>query len=156
MSKPRLLKSFLIGVSSLLLTATVAAANRQVYHDYARVLNVSPIMETIQVPVRREDCQPPPPIRHQRETHAPIVSDVQPDHTGHTLADAIRLERSHQLSLATAHTERHCRWIEEFETRERIVAYRVRFRYGRDIFVRRLNHDPGDRLQIRVEVQPLD
>ena len=156
MSKPRLLKSFLIGLSSLLLTATAPAASRQVYHDYARVLNVSPIMETIQVPVRREDCQPPTPIRHQRETHAPTVGDVQPDHSGRTLADAIRLERSHQLSLATAQTEPHCRWIEEFATRERIVAYRVRFRYGRDIFVRRLNHDPGDRLHIRVEVLPLD
>ena len=156
MSEPQLFKSFLMGVSSLLLTATVAAANRQAYHDYARVLNVSPIMETIQVPVRREDCQPPTPIRYQRETHAPTVGDVQPDHSGRTLADAIRLERSHQLSLATTQTERHCRWIEEFETRERIVAYRVRFRYGRDIFVRRLNHDPGDRLHIRVEVLPLD
>ena len=156
MSRPSQIKSFLIGVSSVLLTATGAAANRQVYHDYARVLNVSPIMETIQVPVRREDCRPPTPIRRQRQNHSLPRGDVQPDHSGLTLADAIRQDRSHQLTLATPHTDRYCRWVEEFETRERIVAYRVRFRYGRDIFVRRLDHDPGDRLRIKVEVRPMD
>ena len=156
MPKTSLLKSFLIAVSTVLLTATSAAANRQVYHDYARVLNVSPIMETIQVPVRRKDCRPTTPTRRELRSHSPPMGDVQPLRSGLTLADAIRQERSYYFSLETAHTNRECRWIEEFETRERIVAYRVRFRYGQDTFVRRLDHDPGERLRIRVEVRPMD
>ena len=156
MSKTALLKSFVIVVSTVLSTATGAAASRQVYHDYARVLNVSPIMETIQVPVRRLDCQTPARIRRERQIHSPLTSDVRPKHPGLTLADAIRQDRAYQSSSATPHTERNCRWVEAFETSERIVAYRVRFRYGGDTFVRRLDHDPGDRLRIRVELRPMD
>lgn len=156
MSKTSLVKSVVICVSSVLITTTGAAANRQVYHDYARVLNVSPIMETIQVPVRREDCQTPARIRRELQTRSPPTGDVRPNHSGLTLADAIRQDRDYQLSLATPHIDRECRWIEVFEAREKIVAYWVRFRYGKDTFVRRLDHDPGDRLRIRVELRPMD
>ena len=156
MSKPSTLEILLIGLSTALVTTTGEAANQQIYHDYARVLKVSPIMETIQVPVRREDCQTPARTRRELPTRSPPIGDLRPNHSGLTLADAIRQDWTYQLLLATPRTKRECRWIEVFETREHIVAYRVRFRYGKDTFVRRLDHDPGDRLRIRVEVRPLD
>ena len=39
--------------------------------------------------------------------------------------------------------------------REQIIAYRVRYEYGGDIFVRRMQKHPGQRVLVRVNLTPL-
>lgn len=37
-----------------------------------------------------------------------------------------------------------------------IVGYNVEYRYHGDVYVSRLNYDPGDRLRIRISINPAD
>lgn len=49
-----------------------------------------------------------------------------------------------------------CRVVEvERESRE-LVGYEVEYRHKGDVYISRLNHDPGQRLQVRVAVSPVD
>jgi uncharacterized protein YcfJ len=52
-------------------------------------------------------------------------------------------------------TQRHCRPVDGAIQRQ-IVAYDVEYRYRGEIYSSRMNHDPGDRLRIRVSVTPAD
>lgn len=53
-------------------------------------------------------------------------------------------------------TERHCRMIEDRSDERRVVAYDVQYRYRGDVYMSRLNYDPGDRLRVRVSVAPAE
>lgn len=49
-----------------------------------------------------------------------------------------------------------CRIVEvERENRE-LVGYEVEYRHKGDVYISRLNHDPGQRLQVRVAVSPVN
>jgi len=53
-------------------------------------------------------------------------------------------------------TRRRCRAIDNNVTQRQIVAYDVEYRYRGEIYSSRLNHDPGDRMRVRVSVIPAD
>jgi uncharacterized protein YcfJ len=38
----------------------------------------------------------------------------------------------------------------------RIAGYDVEYRYRGEVYVSRLNYDPGERLRVRVSVSPAD
>lgn len=49
-----------------------------------------------------------------------------------------------------------CRIVEvERESRE-LIGYEVEYRHKGDVYISRMNHDPGNRLQIRVAITPVD
>ncbi len=37
-----------------------------------------------------------------------------------------------------------------------MVAYDVQYRYRGDVYMARLNYDPGDRLRVRVSIEPAE
>lgn len=49
-----------------------------------------------------------------------------------------------------------CRIIEGEPERREVVGYDVQYRYRGEIFVSRLDYDPGSRLRVRVSVAPAD
>lgn len=51
--------------------------------------------------------------------------------------------------------ERHCR-MEAGPSENRIVAYDVQYRYRGDVFMSRIEYDPGDRLRVRVSIEPAE
>lgn len=51
--------------------------------------------------------------------------------------------------------ERRCR-MEAGPAEERVVAYDVQYRYRGDVFMSRLSYDPGDRLRVRVSIEPVE
>jgi uncharacterized protein YcfJ len=55
-----------------------------------------------------------------------------------------------------ADTDRHCRMVEDRGDERRVVAYDVQYRYRGDVYMSRLNYDPGDRLRVRVSVEPAE
>ena len=52
--------------------------------------------------------------------------------------------------------ERHCRIVDDGADEERVVAYDVQYRYRGDVYMSRLNYDPGDRLRVRVSIEPAE
>jgi uncharacterized protein YcfJ len=49
-----------------------------------------------------------------------------------------------------------CRIVESEPERREVVGYDVQYRYQGEIFVSRLDYDPGSRLRVRVSVTPAD
>ena len=52
--------------------------------------------------------------------------------------------------------QRHCRVSHETVTEERILGYDVTYRYRGETYTTRMNRDPGDRLAVRVRVEPIE
>ncbi|GAA0709954.1 uncharacterized protein YcfJ [Dyella sp. SG562] len=53
-------------------------------------------------------------------------------------------------------TETHCRQVSAVSEQRRIMGYDVEYRYRGEVYVSRLNYDPGERLRVRVSVAPAD
>ncbi|MDR2013584.1 MAG: glycine zipper 2TM domain-containing protein [Rhodanobacter sp.] len=53
-------------------------------------------------------------------------------------------------------TQRQCRMVQDEPGARRIVAYDVEYRYRGDVYMSRLNYDPGDRLRVRVSIGPAE
>lgn len=49
-----------------------------------------------------------------------------------------------------------CRVVEVEREERRLAGYDVEYRYKGDVYMSRLDYDPGDRLRIRVAVSPVD
>ena len=52
-------------------------------------------------------------------------------------------------------TQRYCETRYEYETRERVEAYRVTYVLDGQTYVTRTKTDPGDEIRVRVSIQPL-
>lgn len=52
--------------------------------------------------------------------------------------------------------ERRCRIIEDYREERRLVGYDVEYRYRGEVYMSRLDFDPGDKLRVRVSVSPAD
>jgi uncharacterized protein YcfJ len=53
-------------------------------------------------------------------------------------------------------TETRCRTVHESIEERRIAGYDVQYRYRGDVFMSRLDYDPGERMRVRVSVTPAD
>lgn len=55
-----------------------------------------------------------------------------------------------------ADTERRCHLVNDAQPARRVVAYDVQYRYRGDVFMSRLDFDPGDRLRVKVSIEPVE
>ncbi|HEN46882.1 MAG TPA: glycine zipper 2TM domain-containing protein, partial [Mizugakiibacter sp.] len=53
-------------------------------------------------------------------------------------------------------SQTRCRENLNESPRRRIIGYDIEYRYHGDIYMSRLNYDPGDRLRIRINITPAD
>lgn len=130
------------------LLAGAAAAGGPSFFDYARVLRVDPIREAVVIPVKEERCHGSG--RAQRADEA-MAGDVRSAAPGTSIGETISEEMRHRERTVDM---RRCRLVTTYEKRERIVAYRVRYAYDGDVFVRRMNEHPGERVRVRVTLDP--
>jgi uncharacterized protein YcfJ len=52
--------------------------------------------------------------------------------------------------------ERRCRVVDDFREERRLVGYDVEYRYRGEVYMSRLEYDPGDKLRVRVSVTPAE
>ena len=55
-----------------------------------------------------------------------------------------------------AGVETRCRIVDEVREERRLVGYDVEYRYRGEVYLSRLDYDPGDKLRVRVSVSPAD
>ncbi len=55
-----------------------------------------------------------------------------------------------------AGTQRQCRMVQDAAQERRIVGYDVQYRYRGDVYMSRLDYDPGERMRVRVSVEPAE
>jgi uncharacterized protein YcfJ len=53
-------------------------------------------------------------------------------------------------------TQTQCREVSSISEQRRIIGYDVEYRYRGEVYTSRLNYDPGERLRVRVRVDPAD
>lgn len=147
--------------------------------EYARVLSAEPIYETTAYQRPRQECrneQVPVRSAAPRSYTAPILGAIIGGAVGNALGHhqvnkqvgavagaalgaSIGRDVSYRNSggyQPVAYTEQQvCRTVADTAYRDEVVAYRVRYRYhGRD-YVTEMPDDPGDRIPVRVDVEPV-
>ncbi len=170
-----------LGFLSVFLATSVMAQDRRsqagrddsVHFAWADVLRVDPQFEY--VPANREDCREERIEHRERDNSAggavlgAIVGGALGNQVGKgdgrkaaTIAGAV-------IGGAVGHnagkgddrgyitTEVHCRRVADggYE-QQRIIGYDVEYRYRGEVYMARLNYDPGDRLRVRVSVTPAE
>jgi len=112
-------------------------------YDYARVVKVDAIVNHATQPVSRETCWHEPATVTYRPSYT-YYRDSDDDDSGPSV---ITVDGGTQTSGTT---QQHCRTETDYRTTDRVLSYDVTYRYnGRDYRVQ-MDHDPGDRVRVRV------
>lgn len=170
-------------VSVGLVSPAVAGHPRQdPVYDYARVVDVQPLMKTVRVEQPHKECW----TEHETQTHyqKPKRKSYTPEIFGALVGAAIGREFGHGRgrdvgAVAGAvlggsiardakhqnHRDRHtttssvpverCEVQSEYYDEERITGYLVKYKYRGNIYSTRMDQDPGDRIRVRVNVTPV-
>ncbi len=142
---------------------------------YADVLRVDPVYEIVRYREPREECHEQPVVRRDRGSDGSggavlgaLIGGALGNQVGKgdgrkaaTVAGAViggtvghnatrRPEREYES------VEQYCRTVEVEREERRTIGYDVEYRYKDDVFMSRLDYDPGNKLRIRVAVRPAD
>ena len=151
-----------------------------VYYAYGKVTDVQPIMRTVQVTTPREACWDEQvrqtqygPGRHRSFTSTVlggIVGGVVGNQFGSgsgqdamTVAGALlgasigrdAAYRHHAYAQASYTTERRCEIEEVVHEEQRLEGYQVAYKFEGRHYVTRTANDPGKKIRLRVQVNPV-
>ena len=178
-SVARMLKSLSalsLGAGALWVSSVAVAQTQYVYAD---VLESRPIYRSVTVSAPREECwqeQVRVKDRHRSDSRTPAlisaivggaignavgnnsssrkVGTVVGAVLGHSVGRDIVAANSHQ-GPARYQTVQHCEVVDEYYDEERLMGYQVRYRYNGEDFSVRMDDDPGERIRLRVQVEPV-
>ena len=122
--------------------------------DYAQVLNVEPVYQTLRATRVEEQCQ-----AEQQGVHA-AAAPVEDQGRLNRMVDSVREMFSRRVEPAApavvppTSTRRNCKVVEVPREFRRPIAFDVDYVYKGTKYRSRLPEDPGNRLRIRVSVTP--
>jgi len=128
--------------------------------DYAQVLNVEPVYQTLRATRTEQQCDP---VQAPASAPAPAPAKAEDDSRLNRLMDSVKdiFSRRHEeapapaaAAPAPAASGRNCRTVEVGREFRRPIAYDVDYVYKGTKYRSRLPEDPGNRLRIRVSVAP--
>ncbi len=151
-------------------------------YDYARVVNVEPVTETLTHRVPQETCwneqvrYQEPGYGHQSATPA-IVGGIigaaignslgRKRHKSNRVIKAVALgalgasignelgRRHSRHNEISYRSERRCEVSYDTSYEERIVGYDVTYRYRGETYNTRMDYDPGKNIRVQVKVRPV-
>ncbi len=145
---------------------------------YADVLRVDPVYDRVQVSQPREECYDEE-VRHSGGRYdntaagtivGALVGGALGNQVGKgngrraaTVAGAViggsvgrEVDANNNPRGLTRSVETRCRVVESAYEERRIIGYDVEYRYRGEVFFSRLGHDPGEKLRVRVVVEPVE
>lgn len=142
---------------------------------WADVLRVDPIVDRVRTSAPREVCDDVP-VEHRTEDGNRAAGTVIGAIVGGVLGSTVGKGDGRRAATVAgavvggavgnnvargddryaSGVERHCRMVDDGVEQERVVAYDVQYRYRGDVYMSRLNYDPGDRLRVRVSIEPAE
>lgn len=172
-------------LSALLMVAAAAGVHAQdaryadgddgnTHFGWADVLRVDPVYGVARTEVPRQECYDQPVVRREggNTTAGTVLGAVIGGVLGNTIGKgdgrkaatvagavaggavghgvASRGERDYE------DTETHCREVGAVAEQRRVMGYDVEYRYHGEVYISRLNYDPGERLRVRVSVAPAE
>lgn len=148
-----------------------------VFYDKAKVVNVQPMMEVVQVPVSSRECWTDE-VEYQGRRSNPNGGMVAGGLIGGILANQIGKGHRDRGIATVAGTiiggaigrdvarkqeaepyvtqERTCRTTNRYYEEERLAGYRVTYRYRGRTFTREMAQQPGKFVHVRVALDPQD
>jgi len=162
---------------ALIVGSSGVFAEHNRHTDYARVTDVQAIYKTVSYRVPVEQCRierTKPKHRHYRHsTAATLIGTLAGARIGHqighhkqagTIAGAI-IGASIGNSISHKHNKRHsrteyrdverCETHYEIQTEEKLVGYRVAYKYHGSEYHTRMDRHPGRRIKVAVSVKPV-
>lgn len=139
----------------------------RVNYDYARVVDAQPIVEYVRVPSSERICRDNR-YRHRHDPKTPtvvgaiiggVIGNQFGGGRGKTAATVAGAALGGAIARdATKHhsSRRYCETETSWYEEERIVGWDVTYRYQGETYYTRMNRDPGDRIRVRVDVQPAE
>ena len=139
MTRPSFLPTLLIVLACW--AGPAAAQNtviqtENVRYDYAQVLRVTPVYQTLTATRMEQRCDPPPSSSRISRAVGALKE---------------RLRRDEEKKAAAA----NCRTVPVEREFRRPIAYDVDYVYKGAKFRSRLAEDPGNRLRIRISISPV-
>jgi uncharacterized protein YcfJ len=115
-------------------------------YDYARVVKVDAIVQHASRPESRETCwqQPRTEVQYRPSYTYYNDNDDGDDDDG---PQAVTVEGGYHEVTRTA---QHCRTETNYRNTANVLGYDVTYRYGGREFTTRMDHDPGERMRVRV------
>ena len=152
------------------LGATAAQANGKSPDGiavYAEVVESVPIVELVREPVQRKVCRDVEYSDTHKSATPPILGGIiggvvgnqfgsGSGRTASTIAGAV-LGGSIGADHARSHgsgTTRRCEIVREYTESERIVGYRVTYRYDGELYTAETRRDPGEYIRLTLNVAP--
>ena len=148
-----------------------------VFYDKAKVINVKPMMEVVQVPVSSRECwtdEVEYPGRRSNPNAGMVAGGIIGGVLGNQLGKGHRdrgvatvagtiiggaigrdVARSNETGPYVSQ-ERACRTTNKYYEEERLAGYRVTYRYRGRTFTREMAQEPGKFVRVRVALEPLD
>ncbi|MCX7514304.1 glycine zipper 2TM domain-containing protein [Frateuria sp. STR12] len=176
-------KMFLPALALVLATGAVHAQDGRYasgddansHYGWADVLRVDPVYGVARTEVPRQECYEAPVVRQEgggNTTAGTVLGAVIGGVLGNTVGKgdgrkaatvagavaggavghgvARRGEREYEDTVT------RCRQVSSVSEQRRLMGYDVEYRYHGDVYVSRLNYDPGERLRVRVSVAPAE
>jgi uncharacterized protein YcfJ len=143
---------------------------------YADVLRVDPVYDRVQSNGAHEECEDVPVERHvdggNNNAAGTVIGAIVGGVLGNTVGKgdgrkaatvagavvggAVGHNVASQDDRYYAGPERRCHMVQDAAEERRIVGYDVQYRYRGDVYMSRLDYDPGERVRVRVSVAPAD
>ncbi len=143
---------------------------------YADVLRVDPVYDRVQPTGSHEECEDVPVERHvdggNNNAAGTVIGAIVGGVLGNTVGKgdgrkaatvagavvggAVGHGVASQDDGYAAVPERRCHMVQDNAEERRIVGYDVQYRYRGDVYMSRLDYDPGERVRVRVSVAPAD
>jgi len=165
-----------VGAGTMWISSPALAQTQYVYAD---VLQSRPVYQSVTVSAPREECwqeQVRVKDSHRSQSRTPVlvttllggalgnavgnnsssrkVGAVVGAVLGHSVGrDIVAANRRHQP--ARHQTVQQCELVDEYYDEERLVGYQVSYRYNGEDFSVRMNDDPGERIRLRVQIEPV-
>lgn len=147
-------------------------ADDNAHYGWADVLRADPVQGVTQTDVPRQECYDQPVVRHEggNTTAGTVLGAVIGGVLGSTVGKGDG-RRAATVAGAVAggavgnrssrgrdyeDTQTQCRTVSSVSEQRRIIGYDVEYRYRGEVYMSRLNYDPGERLRVRIRVDPAD
>ena len=167
--------SFIVISASASASAPAPAAQVTSY-EYAKVLDAKPVVEIVQVPRDQQICQQEMVRRRVPEYRSPapaifgsilggVIGSQFGGGSGRTVATIAGASIGGAVATHAQHRryppryyntmEQRCHTETSWTSEERVVAWDVSWKYRGTVYHSRMDEPPGDRIPVRVSVEPV-
>jgi uncharacterized protein YcfJ len=142
------------------------------HYGWADVLRADPVHGVTRTNVPRQECYDQPVVRHEggNTTAGTVLGAVIGGVLGNTVGKGDGRKAATVVGAVAGgavgnrasrgqdyeSTQTQCRDVNTVSEQRRIIGYDVEYRYRGEVYMSRLDYDPGERLRVRVSVTPVD